>query len=274
MSQSLELNKYYNIPLEELREKQEKFFLGTPKAQKPMTEAEIAYWEKVRSAPQKNPFEELLADLERQDDQKPEITPWLDEAEAKRALWYWMQVIAKKKKFTWVMYPSLKKLCGLMAAYFSGNAAPDLDLHKGFFIYGPCGGGKSELMLAAQMMAKSYNMTGRMFGIAEAERIAQETNRVDEAHLGRYYSENWCFDDMGNANMVFQQQYTGNVINPMQTIFTKRSRVMQVRYITTHITSNVEPDDYAGTFDARVLSRWKQMFNFFELKNTKDYRGH
>lgn len=274
MSQSLELNKYYNVSLEELREKQEKFFLGSPKAQKPMTKAEIAYWEKVYSAPEKNPFEELLADLERQDDQKPEITPWLDENQAKRALWYWMQVIAKKKKFTWVMYPSLQRLCGLVAAYFSGNAAPDLDLHKGFFIYGACGGGKSELMLAAQMLAKSYNMTGRMFGIVEAERIVQETNRVDEAHLGRYYAGNWCFDDMGNANMVFQQQYTGNVMNPMQTIFTKRSRVMQVRYITTHITTNVEPDDFAGTFDARVLSRWKQMFNFYELKNPKDYRGH
>lgn len=270
MSKTIDIKEYTNLSLEELRKQQEKFFIRKSDVKKPMTETELAYWEKVFAAPQKNPFEELLADLERQEDVKPEINPWLDYQEAKKALWYWMQVIARRKRFTWVVYPGLKDLCELVAAYFSGNAAQGLDLHKGFFIYGGCGGGKSEIMCAAQMMAKGYNMTGRMFGIAEVERIVQETERVNEAHLGRYYSNNWCFDDMGNTGMTYQ--HMGNVINPMQTIFTKRSRVMQVRYITTHITSNIDPEVYQNTFDARVLSRWKQMFNFYALDSPEDFR--
>lgn len=270
--QTIDVKQYTNFSLEELRKQQEKFFLRKSDTKKPMTEAELAYWEKVFNAPQRNPFEEVLADLERQEDIKPNIEPWMEYQEAKKELWGWMKHIAKKKQFTWVMYPDLKELCDLVASYFSGNAVQGLDLHKGFFIYGPCGAGKSDLMRAAQLMAQSLNVEGRKFKIAETERIVQETNRVDEAHLGRYYRENWCFDDMGNVNMIFKQEYTGNVINPMQTIFTKRSRVMQVRYINTHITSNVEPENYVGTFDDRVLSRWKQMFNFFALDSPEDFR--
>lgn len=272
IQQTIDEKQYSNFSLEELREQQEKFFLRNSNTKKPMPPQELAYWEIVFNAPQRNPFEEVLVDLERQDDVKPDIKPWMDYQEAKASLWFFMKRIAQRKKFTWVIYPDLKILCELVAAYFSGNAAEGLDLHKGFFIYGPCGGGKSELILAAQMMARALNIEGRKFGIAEAERIVQETNRVDDAHLGRYYRENWAFDDMGNSNMTFKQEYTGNVINPMQTIFTKRSRVMQVRYIATHITSNVAPEDYTGVFDARVLSRWSQMFNFFLLQNPEDYR--
>lgn len=269
--QSIEQKQYSNISLEELREKQKKFLLRGEDRNKPMTDRELQYWEKVlasRSA--HNPFDDLLADLERQEDVKPEITPWLDYQEAKQALWFFMKKIAQKKQFTWVMYDGLKELCELMAAYFSGHSASGLDLHKGFFIYGSVGGGKSELLKACQMMAQAYNVQGRMFKIAEAERIVQETQRVDEAHLGQYYRGNWCFDDMGNTNMTYQ--YMGNVINPMQTIFTKRSRTMQVSYITTHVTSNVGPDDYKGAFDDRVVSRFYQMFNIYALDSPEDFR--
>lgn len=267
---TIDVKQYTNFSLEELREKQEKFFLRRADVKKPMTEAEVKYWEKVFNAPQSNPFDELLADLERQQDIRPEIVPWIEYDEAKRALWFFMKKIAEKKRFKWVVYQSLKDLCELLAAYFSGNVAKGLDLHKGFFIYGAPGGGKTEIMSACQMMARAYNIEGRMFKIAEAERIVQETSRADEANLGQYFRGNWAFDDMGNTNMTYQ--HMGNVINPMQTIFTKRSRTMQVTYITTHITSNVGPDDYAQVFDSRAVSRFYQMFNIYALDSPEDFR--
>lgn len=271
-----------NILLEEMREKQNSYFLrhsrqedGSPKV---VTENEKAYAERVKAAQAKTPYQILVEQMLSNQGPKTPIAPWMTYEDAKTMLWECMQLHARRKGFKWRFYPTLKELFHMMAAYFAGIQVQDMDSHKGFFIYGPCGCGKSELMASVLIMAYRCEKDFRIFKKANAERVVKKENKKE---IPGYYKGNWYFDDLGNAKLMYKD--FDELVNPFQDIFTERSRNMQLDYMVTHVTSNIKPEKFApvynkdneeikpGVFDARVISRWNEMFNFFELDGP-DYR--
>lgn len=271
-----------NILLEKMREKQNSYVLrhsqqeeGTPKI---VSDKEKAYAERVRAAQAKTPYQILVEQMVSSPGPKIPITPWLSYEDARALLWHCMEIHAKKKGFKWEFYPTLRELCNLMAAYFAGFQVEGIDPHKGWFIYGPCGCGKSELMASVLIMAYKCEKKMRIFSKANAERVVKKENKKE---IPSYYHGNWYFDDLGNAKLMYKD--FDELVNPFQDIFTERSRNMQLNYMVTHVSSNIKPEKFgplynsdneeikAGVFDARVISRWNEMFNFFELDGP-DYR--
>ncbi len=279
----IDQKQYSNLSLEELREKEQIYLLrhGLVDGPREKSEVEKAYWAKVEAAKQKNSFQQVADLIRANAGPRPAFdTPWMPYADAKKLFWECMEDIARQYRFKWELYPSLKELCQVMAAYMSGWKVEglDFDLHKGFFIYGPCGCGKSKIMAAAQLMAYRVGRSERVF-----KRVASERVTKDRQNIAKYQRENWYFDDLGNTDLVFKDW--GREVNPFQEIFTERHREMECNYIVTHITSNIAPESFApvlndagevvkrGVFDQRVISRWSEMFNFFELVPPCDYRG-
>lgn len=280
--QIIDEKEYTNFSLEEMREKEQNYLFRHGLADggvREKNEKEKAYWAKVKAAKSMNQFQRVADAIRINAGPRPSFDKaWMPYAEAKKIFWECMQDIARQYYFKWDLYPSLKELCAIMAGYFSGWQVCDIDLHKGFFIYGPCGCGKSKLMAAAQLMAYRVGRSERVF-----KRVASERVTKDRQNVAKYQKENWYFDDLGNTDLVFKDW--GREVNPFQDIFTERHREMECNYIVTHITSNVAPDSFApvinehgevikrGVFDSRVISRWNEMFNFFELDAPQDYRS-
>lgn len=280
-NETIEQKENVNILLEEMRQKEQMYLIRhglDTTLRRPIEDKERAYWQKVKNSAPKNPFQQVADAIRTSGGPTPDFDkPWMKYNEARLLFLECMQDIARQHKFTWDYYPSLKRLCQLMAGYFSGwNVDGELDLAKGFFIYGPCGCGKSKLMAAAQLMAYRVGRSERVYNRAACERITK-----DPKNTTRYQKGNWYFDDLGNTDLVFKDW--GREVNPFQEIFTERAREMEVNYIVTHVTSNIKPESFApvtnsdgeeikrGVFDARVISRWNAMFNFYELDGP-DYR--
>lgn len=271
-----------NFLLQEMKDKEQKYLLRHSRkedgAPKPMSEEEKAYWAKVKAAQAKTPYQILVEQMLSNQGPKIPISPWMTYEDAKTMLWDCMQLHAKRKGFKWKFYPTLKELFHMMAAYFAGLQVEDIDLHKGWFIYGPSGCGKSELMASVLIMAYRCEKDFRIFKKANAERVVKKENKKE---IPGYYKGNWYFDDLGNAKLMFKD--FDELVNPFQDIFTERSRNMQLDYMVTHVSSNIKPEKFAplynkegeeikpGVFDSRVISRWNEMFNFFELDGP-DYR--
>ena len=196
---------------------------------------------------------------------KPKIVASKTFKEAKKLFYECMKAHAQKSDYIINIYPDLKEVCLIFAAYFSGNEVEGIDPHKGFFLYGPCGCGKTEIFSSAQAMAKICGNKQREFGSMYVPDLIERFDSYTD-----YYIGNWLFDDLGSGQMIKNTNYVKK--NPMEMIFSNRHRKMSAQYLTTHVTSNIKPSDFDSIFDKRVISRFGQMFNFIKIDGP-DFRN-
>lgn len=189
---------------------------------------------------------------------KPEIKPWLPYKNAKWLLFDHMRQISKAEGFDLVFYQDLKEVCEIFAAYFSGNQVEGLDPHKGLFLFGNCGCGKTRLFMAAQRMALECGIKARLFKRIDTENLIESYSDFTDFKNG-----NWLFDDLGAGEMI--KIIDRKKSNPMQVILSARHRKMFVQYQVTHVTTNIRPTGFSAYFDERVCSRMDQMFNYIPI---------
>lgn len=171
----------------------------------------------------------------------------------------------------------------LLALYFTGDdrfekISPGYSLHKGIFLSGNTGVGKTILMQLCstnphvcytqhdcQVVAEEYaSKEGGPAVIDLYSRNGSVSNpdyTFGQEETGRF------FDDLGQEDMA---KHFGNERNVMAVIIENRYRAGLFKF--THITSNHTLDEIAALYGPRVQDRLKEMCNIIEYPPTAKSR--
>lgn len=237
---------------------------------RPMNERERAYWQRIRSESEQRyelSMEQALAGIQktsRRADRKPICTP----KQAKRLVFAALEEMANRYDFKLVVTDGMKEILPELCNYFTSNSSR-LDSRKGIYLWGPVGCGKTTIIKAFQLVLLSMKASKLRFKINSCYEIYSEIIGSEKIDLGRFYSDDRCFDDIGYNPP--QLKHFGNSVAPMEMILSHRYRKYQEQGQLTHCTSNLPFEkkgglDLANRYDNRLKSRLHQMFNFVLLK--------
>lgn len=132
------------------------------------------------------------------------------------------------------------------------------EFKRGFFLMGKTGTGKSAIMrIFSSWLRRIYNLQHLSYSIASTIDIVSEYSEGGEDAIARYKIGNWCFDDLGAENL--EAMFMGNRKNVMKDL-------LQIRYnnhragMITHITSNINKEQFGDYYGFRMASRLNEMF--------------
>lgn len=151
-----------------------------------------------------------------------------------------------------------------MIYYFYNDERFNGALHKGLFINGNLGTGKSILM----KVFKKMNTAGLLprvkgFNMVCCDDIVRNYEADGVEALRDYWEKNWCFDDLGDENR--QALHFGTIRNVMKEILTTRYRAFTDKNHLTFLTSNYDLAKIKDAYGDRVEDRFLEMFNNIQL---------
>jgi DNA replication protein DnaC len=192
----------------------------------------------------------------------------MDYHDARKVFWVIMTNIAATRHCNAQVDDCNKAVIASLVKYMIADPKCSLDLTKGIFLFGAVGVGKTFLMQSMQAFAEAANINSRKFRIASTSEMAdmvRYNNGIEPmgAPLQRYYSNNWCFDDIGQepiSVMVY-----GDTRHIMEPVMTRRYTNATVGHCTTHATSNLSPEELEAYYGTRISDRFNEMFNFVFL---------
>lgn len=161
---------------------------------------------------------------------------------------------------------------GNLFTYFTGNEGK-YDLNKGIYLYGSYGIGKTITMnIFSKFLQKNFSFGPNNYGITSVEEIAEyyKTNGNllkfgRSFEVGKVLAYNKCINELGKP--LEEKYYGTNIQNVINSMLMVRYELFQERKVITHATSNFHPEDLE-CFDDALLDRFKEMFNFIEIKGT------
>jgi len=175
--------------------------------------------------------------------------------------------IGKSMIHNFVLKEEMKIVFNNLYLYFTGNGG--YDMNKGIYLYGEYGVGKTITMsIFSRFLATFFPFSSNGYGIASAEKIA-ETYRADGniSKYGRNTGDdkpfNLCINEFGKP--IDEKYYGTNIQYVINSMLMSRYEIFQEKKILTHATSNFHPSKL-DCFDNALLDRFKEMFNFIELK--------
>jgi hypothetical protein len=168
-----------------------------------------------------------------------------------------------------------------LVRYSIGDTAGPYDVHRGIYLFGEFGAGKTIMMQAFQdfarmieerLTAASVAFTARAFRFHACRDIALEIQRAGTTDsLRQYMTGIRLFDDLGNED---EKKIYGNEVNAMAEILMSRYHLYQSGGAVTHCTSNLAPHECAAAYGDRIGSRVFELFNHVYLDGTdKRKRG-
>ncbi len=213
-----------------------------------------------------NPFDRVVVKLERKKSELKTPKGLKPERAFKEFDRIHQQLVGVKPKLN----TKTKKTIESLVLYFINHPSSSLDLHKGIYLYGPTGTGKTSIMKALYQFADVTNV--KRFEIDTTTAIVNkirsgESSYVIENHITKNpwgKSIATCFDDLG---MESELMVYGNKINPMAEILYGRYE----NELLTHATSNLKPERIKDKYGQRIYSRIHEMFNFIHVEG-KDHR--
>ena len=187
--------------------------------------------------------------------------------------------IAKELIPNFILTDELSKMYNNLFMYFTGNEY-SLDLNKGIYLHGIYGIGKSMTMKVFNIfLQRHFNYVFKddqlipnpnNYGITSIEELAEYYKREGNLlKFGRNFDEgkliahNKCINEFGKP--LDEKHYGTSIQNVINSTLMIRYELFQERKAITHVTSNYHPRDLK-CFDDALLDRFKEMFNFIELK--------
>ncbi len=130
------------------------------------------------------------------------------------------------------------------------------ELHKGIWLWGETGTGKSIIMSA--YMNSIVDLTGRGIKKVVAVKIGDHVRNPDEGY--EYFNMNMFIDDLGREERIVKRY--GNESIPMMDIM---FRIEKRNYFCL-ATSQLPIDKFNGIYGGATTRRFHQTFNELELK--------
>jgi predicted ATPase len=159
--------------------------------------------------------------------------------------------------------------------YFTGNGG--YDLSKGIYLYGGYGVGKTITMrIFSLFLQKHFNFGANNFGTTSVEKIADYYKEYGNlikygrsVENGRVLSFNTCINEFGKP--LEEKHYGTRIQDTINSMLMNRYELFQEGIAVTHATSNYHPSKL-DCFDEALIDRFKEMFNFIEVKG-KSFRN-
>lgn len=169
-----------------------------------------------------------------------------------------------------------KKIFSGLLDYFMG--LPGIyDLNKGIAIVGNYGAGKSTIMQIFHTFLKTeFPFNPNMFRISSVEEVISEMKSGDIASVLLYnHKDNVSGVKVSRPIHVLINEfghkydaktYGTNVNEHIDMFLMKRYDIFQQEKKLLHITTNYDTKELRSLFHERITDRFKEMFNFIELK--------
>lgn len=171
--------------------------------------------------------------------------------------------------------PEYTKVVKNLCCYFTGDPRFNGDLKKGLALIGANGVGKTALM---RFFNQNPVCSFRVKSILE---ITDDYKQNGDGAV-RHYNANLqgvrnafdqttfglCIDDVGTEQIP--APHFGEQKNVFSEMIQMRS--LYVPLNTTHITSNLQLDDFITHYGSRVQDRMKEMFNIITFNGIKSFR--
>lgn len=142
-----------------------------------------------------------------------------------------------------------------------------LSLNKGIILIGNYGTGKTGLFRIMQRINNIRHAKMKVdmrFGIVPAWKVATFYQKDGFEAMEKYWSGNWCFDEIGKSNSEVINHY-GTKINVSEQIILERYNLFTSKGLITHFTTNLSVQDLENLYDGRTISRLREMCNFIYL---------
>jgi hypothetical protein len=167
-----------------------------------------------------------------------------------------------------------EKLYKLLAAYFTGDlsfceekdhAGKNYSLHKGLWLYGDYGCGKTTI---AELF--KFNPQAS-YSVVECKTIAKIYK--DKGTIGNYEKlEAICFDDLGKDLKDGIPMHMGTKNNVMASIITAFYQECKSKKFRMHITTNLTGKQAEELYGGEVTDRLREMMNIISLEGIKSKR--
>lgn len=147
--------------------------------------------------------------------------------------------------------------------YFIGDPASTIPLHKGIFLYGGFGVGKTFLFRTMQTLCRVVPLTGMEFDIVSTKALIQQVKEAKTTTpLGQYRKGNLLLDDLGEeaGRAGGDIQIYGNTEKVMDVLLSNRYELFDRFNLVTHATSNADVDDLEDIYGSRLYDRFCDMF--------------
>lgn len=176
------------------------------------------------------------------------------------------QIISKKINPDFKIDKNNKSLIEFLCLYFSKDKLmserfPKYSIHKGLFIVGNCGTGKTQMMKIFKEVVK-YLPTQAFF-MTSTNQVVRDFDSSGSDSLTPYIDRKYCFDDFGSEN---QAKHYGKSEEVFKTILEDRYNKFIDNGLKTYITSNLNLLQVKQRYGDRVNSRLFEMFNIIVLE--------
>ena len=263
--------------LEQLRASEERYRAKKrgDKPTEPLTESARAYIARMQAS-ERAQADTSIASLMQQVGRRStarSFTPYpysIDQAYPLALRIYESRLAAVGRKLLW--QSDTEAVFRDLVRYFIGDQQGPYDVHRGIYIFGHFGAGKTILMQAfrdftqlieERLTAATLPFTPRTFRFNHAKDIAMEIQRSAATEsLRQYFGGLRLFDDLGNEE---EKKIYGNDVNAMAEILLARYNAYQNGGPMTHCTSNLAPHECQEVYGDRVGSRVFELFNHVYL---------
>lgn len=199
------------------------------------------------------------------------IPQTLDYREARKRLWGILQLraasiaIHEAREFDWIFDEDQKQTIRGLIQYFINDPECPWPLHKGLYVFGMPGTGKTEIMRALSRFTIEAGIQ-KKFQVSSFSEIYTEaktsTNREHDP-IGDNLKFNRCFDEFGRY--VGAVNRFGNTIDIAETLVELRYERFQRYGQITHFIANATPAETADLVTPMVFDRIRSMCTSIEF---------
>jgi len=242
----------HNFSPEQLREKWEERKKATGFSRAEIGEAERAYWNKVWSmgdtatAPASRIFRKECDFEQARQSLKTVFLNRADEISR-----------TTNQVFKWDFDATESEIIRNLIRYFVNDASGEYPLHKGLFVFGAVGTGKTEIMQCVSRWAESQKFGKAFVFTSMSATYTRAKQNPDYDPITQNVQFDRLFDEFG--------RYSGNVLNfgnqidLNEAIIEQRYERWQRYGQLTHFIANAKPNEVETMFSPMIFDRLRQM---------------
>jgi chromosomal replication initiation ATPase DnaA len=189
----------------------------------------------------------------------------IDYASAKQLFHFTAQRLCERQGKRFVIDDENRWVLQNLVAYLIGDQTNcAFSLHKGIYLYGPVGVGKTFVFQTLRVFCQAVPLP--TFTVVPTRQIVQEVEKAKSfTETEKYHGGMVCFDDLGDEPLptkIYQREE-----NVMALILSQRYEAYLSKGQLTHVTSNLLPSELESHYGSRIADRCRQLFNFVPLGN-------